>query len=147
MPKQFLFRGTTIGYKGNSASLLLPRTCTSINPLKALWFALECRNYSINNAVVYLFDVQNLNNIETSQNFLGELESEVALTIKPEDFYPLCEGFIHTGDFQKIMTTFGFDTYYNVKKDTLSHLCEHTPSFDTATINAIIDEMRIYLKK
>lgn len=147
MPYRFLFRGTTLGFEGNYSSITLPRTSTSTNPIKALWFALECRSHSSVESVVYLCLPEKLIGIESSYNFFAKLEGEIAFSIKPEEFYPLCEGYIHLTDLQKIMLQFGIPTNFRVEKGNLTAFCKETPDLNADTIRAIVDEIRKYLKK
>lgn len=147
MPHSYIFRGTTIDYRGNPAAIVVPYTCTSRHPVKALWFALECVTKNPATAVVYLAETQKLTALETMQNYLEAIEEEEAYRIKPEDFYSLCEGYIHIIDFQKILLNFGFNTYQSVRKDNLTLLCRSTPALNHDEISLIVEEMRKYLKK
>lgn len=145
MSYRFLFRGTTLGYKGNLSTLRIPRTSTSSHPVKAIWFALECRR--LGQPVVYLFDTQRLQHFYFSVNCLHHLESEIAFDMTPEQFYLICEGYILCSDFQIIMKKFGIDTYHAVRKENLSQFCTEAPPINEETISAIVTEMRNYIKK
>jgi len=147
MPQSFLFRGTTINYKGNNAAIAVPYTCTSRHPVKALWFALECVSKNPASAVVYLAKAERLLNFEPMGNWLESVEDEVAFRLKPLDFYPLTEGYIHTVDFQKVLFGLDIDTYKSVRKDNLTLLCENTEPLKESEIDLIVEKMEIFLKK
>lgn len=147
MPYSYLFRGTTIEYPGNVNAIKVPYACTSTHPVKALWFALECVSKNPDSAVVYLANAEKLSGIEIMKNCLEAKEDEVALGIKPSDFYPLCEGYIHIVDFQKILQGFDINVYKAVRKENLTYLCEETLQLNETQINLIVEEMRKYLKK
>ncbi|HXB08012.1 MAG TPA: hypothetical protein VNW04_12870 [Puia sp.] len=125
LPK-YVFRGTTIGFEGNTASMNMPYTCTSSHPIKALWFALDCMSNNPYTAIVYLGILDRISGQLIKGNVLDSIEEEIAFGMKPHEFYNLCEGYVHVADLQSIVKTHGFDTYMSVRKDNLSLLCEET---------------------
>jgi hypothetical protein len=142
MAERYVFRGTTIGYKGNNAALTIPYTCTSTHPVKALLFALECMSQNPFTAVVYFAELKKLSGTNIIQNCLSSMEDEIAFEIKPEAFYPLCEGYVHVFDLQNIMNNLGIYTPYAVQKTNLSLLCQETPSLTQKDLVTIISAMR-----
>jgi hypothetical protein len=91
---EYVFRGTTIGYPGNTASQTLPVTCTSSNPVVALLFALECANSFPDDSVIYLGNMATLSSYQSHANVLAFFEREVIFALKPVDFYALSEGYV-----------------------------------------------------
>jgi len=147
MSSLFLFRGTTVRFKGNIAAIAIPYTSTSTHPVKALWFGLECLHRNPSNAVIYLANSEDLAHLETMQNFLSSLEDELAFRIRPEKFYPFCEGYIHVTEMQEILKPFGIDGYQIVTKKNITSHCELTPPLSHSTIDQIVAEMRKKLRK
>ncbi|HUB62534.1 MAG TPA: hypothetical protein VL978_17590 [Puia sp.] len=147
MSPLFLFRGTTVGFKGNKAAITVPYTSTSTHPVKALWFGLECLPRNPSNAVIYLANIEDLAHLKTMQNFLASVEDELAFRIKPEKFYPFCEGYVHVTEMQGILGLFGIDGYQIVTKKNITFHCEVTPPLSRGTVDLIVAEMRKKLKK
>jgi hypothetical protein len=96
---EFVFRGTTEGYPGGKNSIEMPYTCTSIHPVKALWFALECFQQSPDVACIYFARTDNLQEIASGYNHFHKLEGEIGFFIQPALFYTLCDGLIHVADY------------------------------------------------
>ena len=82
-----LFRGTSMGYAGNTASKVLPNSSTSTNPAIATLFAIEGKNHGGNN-VVYVALPDNLKgvNMHIEGNVRVDIEKEVGLAITPTEF-------------------------------------------------------------
>lgn len=146
MSSLFLFRGTTIGFEGNQTAISFPYTCTSTHPVKALWFGLECLPRNRDSAVIYLAKMEDLVHLETMRGPLATIEDEIAFKIKPENFYPLCEGYIHVTEMQEILKLFLIDGYQLVTKKNLTSRCEETGLLTTQNIDLIVAEMRKKLK-
>jgi|GEM_PF-3446199 len=146
-PPIYVFRGTTIGFQGSTASMSIPYTCTSSHPIKAIWFALDCMSKNPYTAVVYLGILEKFSEQKIKANVLKSIEDEIALGMKPLEFYTLSEGYVHVSDLQSIVKSFGFDTYMSVRKDNLSLLCEETRLIDQNEIEAIVAKMRNCIKK
>lgn len=147
MSSLFLFRGTTVGFKGNKAAITIPYTSTSTHPVKALWFGLECLPRNPGNAVIYLANFEDLAHLYTMQNCLATVEDELAFGVKPENFYPFCEGYIHVTEMQEILGPFGIDGYQIVTKKNITSHCENTRPLSLGTIDLIVAEMRKKLRK
>lgn len=90
---QYLFRGTTINWPGNSSNKILPRTPTTTNPIKALLFAMTCSDKAAL-AVVYIAQAKNLVSIDYDKNVLAVTEEEKGYIISPLKFVELCDGYI-----------------------------------------------------
>ena len=121
---KFYFRGTTIGYPGNHHSQNLPVTCTSTNPIIALLFALECSSKNPLQAVVYIAKSEKLVEVITlPQNVLGEYEDEIPFSIKPVDFFSLCEGYVGVEDLKAALLAMGINCYYVVNNANLTMMC------------------------
>ena len=143
----YVFRGTTIGFEGSTASMNIPYTCTSGHPIKALWFALDCMSKNPYTAVVYLGILGKFSSQTIKGNVLNSIEEEIAFSMQPRAFYTLSEGYVHVADLQTIVKMIGFDAYMSVRKDNLSLLCEETRPITQDEIEAIVREMRKCIKK
>jgi len=147
MSSLFLFRGTTVGFKGNKAAISIPYTSTSTHPVKALWFGLECLPRNPGNAVIYLANMENLAHLKTMRNCLASVEDELAFGIRPEKFYPFCEGYVHVTEMQEVLRSFGIDGYQIVTRNNITSHCETTQTLSRGTIDLIVAEMRKKLRK
>lgn len=92
---EFVFRGTTYNFEGNRNCNTIPYRCyTSVNPVKASYFASVCRR----NRVIYIAETRKLIDMKVesmlSDEFLSQAEEEIIWVIKPLDFYKYCEGYI-----------------------------------------------------
>lgn len=125
----------------------MPYTCTSSNPVKALWFALECYHDNPTKAGVYLAQKENLRHISYGHNHFHKLENEIGFFIQPTAFYPLCEGFIYVPNFQKALTELGINAQNIVRKDNLTELCKFTPEINSRALESLVAALRPYLKK
>ncbi len=146
LPK-YVFRGTTIKYKGNKNSIEIPYTCTSTHPVKALWFALECYPKNPETAVIYIAKLERLEDKKTSTNHFADLEDEIAFNIPPLSFYPYCMGYVHIFDFQGILKDFEIDGHNVVRKDNLTRLCAETRPISVNKIESIVALALPVLKK
>lgn len=145
--QRYVFRGTTIGFEGNGNSVGLRYTCTSTHPLKALWFALECYQKFPEQSVVYVADRHKLGELSTNSNHFQDYEEEIAFQILPKYFYPLCEGYLHVTDLQKIMKDQGLESYKLVRVDNLTRICKETPSLSVNEMETILECVLPNLKK
>lgn len=143
----YIFRGTTIGHPGSHNAQTFPYTCTSLHPVKALWFALACLQNAPNDAVVYVARTENLVTFSPIYNVLKKVEDEVGLTMKPLDFYPYCEGYMHVADLQKILQDMKIEAYNVARIDNISRLCRETKDLTVKNVITLVDEMQQYLKK
>ena len=146
----YVFRGTTIGYPGNKTSVDNSFCCTSKNPVKALWFAMECMIHNErNNAVVYIADTSKLRIIPITQNVLNKLEEEIAFNITPVEFYSYCIGYIEVSDFQKALLKLNVEPepYRSVRIEYLSRLCQETPIIPVKTIKSFVSGIFPIIKK
>ena len=97
---RYLFRGTTLGWEGNKTNIELPRTCVTLNPIKAVLFALSCNG---NDRVIYITTIDRLSNINEDKNVLAKIEEEIAFEIQPIEYAKLCEGYITVDDAISIL--------------------------------------------
>jgi len=88
---EYVFRGTTCNFKGGAGSISKPPfTCpTTVNPLKAYYFARFCEN-EFGSGVVYIAKSETLYNKNIiAKKFTGRLpkiEEEIVWFIKPRGF-------------------------------------------------------------
>ena len=136
---EFVFRGTTEGYRGGKNSIEMPYTCTSWHPVKALWFALECFRTNPDKACVYIARMINVEQFGVIKNHLHSIEDEIGFEAQPEVFYQLTDGLVYVPDFQYILEGFGFHPYEIVRLENLTWLCKKTPAITSVTIQAIVD--------
>ena len=144
----YLFRGTTINWPGNRAAQELPMTYTSAHPVKALLFANTLRHKYPDSSVVYLALGEKLNTIPNdSENALSQIENEIGFAVTPTDFYPLCEGYIHAYDFQRIIHNEGMEVNHISRVENLTEICSLTPPISSELIERIASEALKFLKK
>jgi len=143
---RYIFRGTTIGYPGNHNAQTFPYTCTSLHPVKALWFALACMQYAPDDAVVYIARTEQFTGISVIYNWLKRVEDEVGLKMKPIDFYSYCDGYIHVADLQKLLKDRKIEAYNVVRIDNITRLCSETKDLSVKDIETLVFEMKQYLK-
>ena len=142
----YVFRGTTIGFKGNGTSVQYGITCTSRHPVKAFWFALECVQANRNTAVVYIAATGQLSNIESTANVLEEQEEEIAFFIPPQKFYPLCTGYVPWQDFQQVLQEMGRPANEIVGVDNLTRLCSETGSFSDLDVADLVRRLQQFIQ-
>ncbi|WP_133993479.1 hypothetical protein [Dinghuibacter silviterrae] len=144
----YVFRGTTKNWPGNPSAIEGPFTYTSVNPIKALWFALECYKKNPDAAVIYLARRENLIDLDIhSNNYLSKVEEEIKFTITPEKFYTRCDGHIHCRDFQFVANSSGYSVYNIVRIDNLTRLCYETGKLSKKEIERLVQAIRPFLKK
>src|SRR5215212_7292635 len=81
----YLYRGTTVGWPGNDCLQRVRLTPTSVDPLVATLFAIECARFG--KAVVVAVDAgQEQGMIHESVNCLEQIEREVVLKMTPIEF-------------------------------------------------------------
>lgn len=103
---KYLFRGTTLNWEGNDANKHLPITSVTTHPIKAVLFALCCRD---NNRVVYINTLDRVAHIPQHQNVLAVIEDEIGLGIKPIDYAQTCEGYLQVEDAITILKAMGLN--------------------------------------
>ncbi len=144
---EYVFRGTTISFKGSSFAQNEQMTSTTSNPIIALWFAKECLNKNPDKACVYLAKSDNLSGIQSEKNVLASIESEIGYKIAPTEFYKRTEGYFLVQDFQSVLTIEGFDCQDIVRIENLSRLCFETKNINPTQIKKIVQSLLPYLKK
>jgi len=138
---EYLFRGTTIGYEGGTTSQTYSFTCTSVHPIIALYFAMECSTCFPEQAVVYVANFENVKHHEAEANVLKKIEQECVLKVAPADFYPLTEGYIHYRDLQAILKEMGFDVTQVITKQNLTELCSKVPQLSPEEMESIMSRI------
>ncbi len=115
---KYVFRGSTIGWPGNSASRQMPRTPTTTNPVKAFLFAICCHDKGVP-AVIYVAGIDKLKGIKTDKNVLAKVEEETGYIIAPKAFIELCDGYITTDEAINIFLQLGLKPPLLVDKTLL----------------------------
>lgn len=144
---KYVFRGTTIGFKGGSNSQEHSIVCTSKHPAKALLFAMECANEHPDDAVIYIAKMERIGHLKIEGNVLKKKEEELAFSIAPDDFYKLTEGYIHFRDMQKLLKELDFDIYELVRIDKLTELCSRIKKISTKDLEILMISLEKFIKK
>ena len=144
---KYVFRGTTIGFKGGSNSQKHSIVCTSKHPAKALLFAMECANEHPDDAVVYIAKMEKVGHLKIEGNVIKKKEEEVAFAITPSDFYKLTEGYIHFKDMQKLLKEMGFDVNELVRIEKLTELCNRIKKISAGDLEKLVIRLKKFIKK
>lgn len=147
---KYVFRGTTLGYRGNYTSVQLPVTCTSTNPAKALAFALVLAHQGYTNVVVYIADTEKLalNAVtEESANFFEKIEDEKAWAIQPFYFYKLCDGNIFFDELRIQLASLGIKINNLVTIDNLTWALKQIQAIENSVIEQLMQNIRPSLKQ
>jgi hypothetical protein len=146
LPK-YVFRGTTLGFPGNAVMQRIPVTCTTSNPAIATLFALKISHKFGVPAVVYVAETNKLAHISTTpENVLKKYEQEVAWTIKPIDFYTLCEGYVTVAEIQNVLSNLAIETCVLVFEDNLTNLLKQQAQIKPVITEQIVASLRPFLK-
>lgn len=107
-PPVYLFRGTTMGWPGNHAARTVPLTYTTLDPIVAFQFALECRGYG--NAVVIIGERGAFSEIAPGpyDRYYQRLECSVTLAIPPAEFAAAASRVISLDDCRRALVELGF---------------------------------------
>lgn len=107
---KYYFRGTTLGYAGNTHSMDTPMTSNSRNPVKAVVFA-QCYKPFGGQGVIYITEAAKLTALAMKINHFYELEEAVGFVIQPRDFYQLSVGYVTLDDAIVILSEMGLRIY------------------------------------
>lgn len=92
---EYVFRGTTLGFKGNASSNRIPVTSTTSNPAKALIFALNANYAYKKQGIIYIAETSLIKSVAREEaNWFESYEEEIGYSIKPGDFQELCLGYV-----------------------------------------------------
>jgi hypothetical protein len=84
MADRYYYRGTTVGWPGDTMLQDQKTTCTTTDPLVATLFAIECRNYG--RAVVLAARRDSFGSLIGPANYFDMIESAVNLLCPPLEF-------------------------------------------------------------
>jgi hypothetical protein len=119
---KYYFRGTTLGYAGDTTSMDTPSTSTTSNPVKAVVFAL-CYLKPGREGVIYIADAEKTAVLNKGKSaVLKELEEETTFTVTPVEFYKYCEGYITLNEAVNILSEMNIRVYPPFDP-TLINLC------------------------
>ena len=106
---EYVFRGTTLGHKGNYSSYTPPGcTHTTKNPIKAALFAIQCPRYFTMPKVIFIAETWKLKNLNQLQgNHFYKEEEEINCEIQPLEFYKHCQGYIFLEEMKAGLKTIG----------------------------------------
>lgn len=103
-----LYRGTTLGWPGNTVLQNLHKTPATTDPLIATLFALECRRHGP--AVVFAVRLSQVADLVDHGNVLAALECEVVLNVEPLQFADkIAEWCVGVEDAKETLQDLGFD--------------------------------------
>jgi hypothetical protein len=107
MEARYLYRGTTLGWPGDSVLQELRITCTTTDPLVATLFAIECRNHGRPAILVARKDL--FGELIAEDNFFSVIECAVNVRISPLEFAALAEAVLDVEDSLTILRELGFE--------------------------------------
>jgi len=144
---KYIFRGTTIGFKGGKNCHEHSYTCTSTHPVIALLFAMECANQYSAEAVVYVANIEKVRHLKKEPNVLKKVEKEYVVGVSPTEFIKYTEGYISCKELKEIIEQFGFDVSETVRKEKLTELCKGVRAINSKEIDILIDLIKKVIKK
>ena len=143
---KYVFRGSTIGWPGNTASRQMPRTPTTTNPVKALLFALCCRDKAAP-AVIYIAKIEGLKEIKVDANVLVKVEEEIGFIISPADFILLCDGYLPLSDAITIFGILGITIPPLYDRALFDMALKDAPKLSKVQVEQFYDMALVYLQK
>ena len=106
METRYLYRGTTVGWPGDTILQEQRITCTTTDPLVATLFAVECRDHGRPAILVARRDL--FEHLIAEANFFAVIECAVNVRMLPVDFAALAEVVLEVDDSLTILRELGF---------------------------------------
>lgn len=148
---ELVFRGTTYNYAGGSNSISVPYRCyTSVNPVKAFYYANACkRNFSAE-PVIYIAQTANLiaRGIKQIRSIdaLAAAEEEVIWVMLPIDFCKYSDGRVTLQEMKDALKRIGQPINYSPNHSEISSACFVTPPMNVNEIGNLMTELSPLIK-
>jgi len=136
----YLFRGTTRGWPGNPAARNGPFTYTSLDPLVATLFAVECRSHGV--AIVLMARRGRFEEVPPGpfDKTFQALESQVVLAAPPLEFVEKAVLSLEVNRCLRVLTELGF-TGLPSRIHGISHL--RRTLFETHSLGQRLNSLQI----
>ena len=138
-----VFRGTSKGFLGGRASLLLNRTSTTPDPVVATLFAVEAKNHG--EGIVEIATAQDLKGVKVDieGNVRQALEKEVALELNPREFSEMASIKITADEARAILKNMDINIPARIKDPTEgTRLLEELPRLTEDQVKIFFEEAK-----
>lgn len=145
---EYLFRGTTLYFKGNASSNRIPVTSTTSNPAKALMFALNASYVYRKQGVIYIAETSLIKSVAQEEaNWFESYEEEIGFSIKPGDFQELCLGYITIETMKEGLIKAGVVLDLKVNPQNISTRIAEIGILSGAQIKQVVKIIKEQIKK
>lgn len=147
LPK-YIFRGTTLGFRGNASSNRIPVTSTTSNPAKALMFALNAGYEHKKKGIIYIAETSLIKGVAREEaNWFESYEEEIGFSMKPGDFQDLCTGYVTIETMKEGLIKAGVAFSLIVNPQNLSTKIAEIGILPTAQIEKVVKIIEKQIKK
>ena len=148
LTSNYVFRGTTLGFKGGSSTNKLGVTPTTLNPAKAAIFAASAQTEYHTPGVIWICSMRKIEFARmVTGNVLENMEEEIAYSLPPAVFQDACEGFIPLYELVWELKKAGIYIPSKTRFHDLSADVQSVPPFETVLANYILQTLLDKIKK
>lgn len=145
---KYVFRGTTIGFGGNTTSNRIPSTSATYNPAKALLFALSASYEYKRQGIVYIADTSVTASLsKETGNCFESYEEEIGFSILPGAFQALCIGYVSIETMREALLKKDTVINFLVHPQNLSSQIKEMRNFTPDETNKIVQAVEGQIKK